>query len=129
MPQSIVDALKAGHSIAPELYDSASICFVDIVGFTNFCSQSSPIQIVATLNELFTMFDALITAADVYKVETIGDAYMCVSGVPKVNGIDHVKQIALIALAFIEVGSEVHHVHFWFTSTISGSCQCTDESH
>ena len=69
MPRSIANALKAGTVVPPELYESASICFVDIVGFTSFCSQSSPMQIVHTLNELFTSFDALLAAADVYKVE------------------------------------------------------------
>ena len=68
MPATIANALKAGTVIHPELYESASICFVDIVGFTNFCSQSSPMQIVKTLNELFTTFDALLASADVYKV-------------------------------------------------------------
>src|SRR4051812_48758411 len=108
MPVSIANALKAGAVVHPELYESASICFVDIVGFTNFCTQSSPMQIVHTLNELFTTFDALLAAADVYKVgvkiiekcenvfscafqvETIGDAYMCVSGIPRRNGFNHV---------------------------------------
>ena len=68
MPRSIANALKAGTVVHPELYESASICFVDIVGFTSFCSQSSPMEIVHTLNELFTSFDALLAAVDVYKV-------------------------------------------------------------
>ncbi|KAK6757001.1 hypothetical protein RB195_015061 [Necator americanus] len=101
LPKQVADKLKAGESVEPESYDGVTIFFSDVVSFTTLASKCTPMQVVALLNGLYTFFDERISRQDVYKVETIGDGYLCASGLPNRNGQEHIKAICDLSLELI----------------------------
>ncbi|CAN9508980.1 unnamed protein product [Ophioblennius macclurei] len=98
LPGPVVKSLKETGVVEPELYDEVTIYFSDIVGFTTLCQYSTPMEVVDMLNDIYKGFDSIVDHHDVYKVETIGDAYMVTSGLPKRNGNRHAVDICRMAL-------------------------------
>ncbi|XP_047191823.1 retinal guanylyl cyclase 2 [Scophthalmus maximus] len=111
LPPSVAEALKTGATVEPEYFDQVTIYFSDIVGFTTISSLSDPIEVVDLLNDLYSLFDAVLSSHDVYKVETIGDAYMVASGLPKRNGNKHAAEIANMSLNILSSVGTFHMRH------------------
>ncbi|XP_052101287.1 guanylate cyclase soluble subunit beta-2-like isoform X3 [Mytilus californianus] len=106
LPKKIADDLKNGRQVKAEKFETATILFTDIVTFTNIASACPPMDIVNLLNELYNRFDQKTNDYEVYKVETIGDAYMVVSGVPTKTD-KHAQPVADFAMEIVEEASKV----------------------
>ena len=103
LPIEISQKLVIGQKVEPTVFESATIFFLDVVGFTTICSKIDPLDTVALLNEVYHLLDDVIEKYDAYKVETIGDSYMVVSGIPKKNGNRHASEICTMALHILSV--------------------------
>jgi len=99
-PPQIAQKLWLGESVEAHHCHDVTVLFSDIVGFTSICSTATPMIIINMLNQLYTMFDQFCGEIDVYKIETIGDAYCVASGLHK-SSPTHAQQAAFMAIKMI----------------------------
>ena len=82
LPDTIAQEIKNTGKVEPRFYSSASIMFSDFSGFTKLSEQMEPKSLIDLLNQYFSVFDGIVAKHGLEKLKTIGDAYMCVSGLP-----------------------------------------------
>lgn len=98
LPQHAAEGLRMGRTVLPRLHNNVTIFFSDVVGFTTICEKLYPWQVINMLNQLYCIMDFLAMKFHLFKIETIGDAYVCCSGLPE-SDADHGKNVANFALA------------------------------
>lgn len=113
LPISIANELRHKRPVPPRRYEVVTLLFSGIVGFTEYCSRHTDIagasKIVRMLNDLYTAFDVLtdeVKNPNVYKVETVGDKYMAVSGLPETCD-HHARCIGNLALDMMDKAAGV----------------------
>ncbi|PIO63686.1 adenylate/guanylate cyclase catalytic domain protein [Teladorsagia circumcincta] len=74
--------------------------FADVPNFQAMLPHSQPKEIVQMLNDLFHRFDRLVAMHQVYKVETVGDSYMTVGGIPD-QIAEHAEMICHVAIGML----------------------------
>mmetsp|Transcript_51963 Transcript_51963/g.108521 ORF Transcript_51963/g.108521 Transcript_51963/m.108521 type:complete len:1378 (-) Transcript_51963:103-4236(-) len=105
-PRHIADALVAGRKVEPEAKEVVTIFFSDIAGFTTISSTLPPEKVSMMLDRLYHRFDELSVQHGVFKVETIGDAWMGVTNLVEDQAGDHAARIARFALGAMNAAYE-----------------------
>ena len=81
------------------LYESATILFADMKDLRSPRAPCRRGTLVGELNRIFLYFDPGLRPPPDRKLKTIGDAYMCVGGLPEVS-VTHPVDACLAALEF-----------------------------
>ncbi|CAG9762829.1 unnamed protein product [Ceutorhynchus assimilis] len=113
LPISVASELRHKRPVPAKRYGCVTLLFSGICGFSAYCASyadsNGAMKIVKMLNKLYTKFDCLTDSKlnpNIYKVETVGDKYMAVSGLPE-PCTSHAKNIAKLALDMMDLGSTV----------------------
>lgn len=105
LPVPIAQRLKEGHCEIADHFDSATVLFSDIVGFTALSEKVAPKELVRRLNKIFCAFDVLAEKHNLEKIKTIGDAYMVAGGFPEARD-GHVRDVCAMALDMLDAVQE-----------------------
>ncbi|XP_047736121.1 head-specific guanylate cyclase-like [Hyalella azteca] len=108
-PPDIAKRLWLGEVIDAQKHEAVTMLFSDIVGFTSICSTATPFMVISMLQDLYTKFDVFCGQLDVYKVETIGDAY-CIAGNLHRKSRYHAQRVAWMAMQMLETCT-YHQTH------------------
>ena len=82
LPKEVAKELQLTGRATPRHYQSVAVMFTDFRGFTLLTDHMSPDELVAELDACFNAFDEIIAKHNLEKIKTIGDSYMCASGIP-----------------------------------------------
>ena len=102
LPAAVANRLKEGNQLIADGFESVTILFADVVGFTPMSDGLPPARIVEFLSQLFCRFDLLTEKHGLEKIKTIGDAYMVAGGIP-VPRAGNAEAVADMALEMVRV--------------------------
>jgi len=100
LPARVAHDLKETGKTEPESFENVTVYFSDVVGFTSLSTGLEPKILIDELNDIFTQFDNIIEKNHCERIKTIGDAYLCVCGMPEENP-DHAENIVKSAISII----------------------------
>ena len=101
LPDSVTDRLVKGENPIADHFETASVLFMDLVGFTSLASITPPKQLVHVLDSIFSKADSIVEMFGLEKIKTIGDGYLAVANVTSPLE-EHQMATALAALQLLE---------------------------
>ncbi|KAJ3066584.1 Guanylate cyclase 2G [Quaeritorhiza haematococci] len=102
MPPNVLEQLKSGEGTSAEEYESVTVFFSDITNFTVLSSRTSTKAMLDSLNKLWLEYDKIAKRWGIYKVETIGDAYLGIAGCPE-RAADHAERAVNFAIDIMDM--------------------------
>ncbi|MEM1328311.1 MAG: adenylate/guanylate cyclase domain-containing protein [Bacteroidota bacterium] len=108
LPRKVAEELKENGQVTPKKHENVSVLFTDFKDFSKFSNSLTADQLIGGLNECYRAFDEIVEAHGLEKIKTIGDSYMCASGIPEAQEQSTIQAVkaALDMLAFIDQFNE-----------------------
>ncbi len=82
LPQEVAEELKRTGKYESRYFDKVTVMFTDFKDFTKISELVTPKKLVEDIDFIFRAFDEIMERNELEKIKTIGDAYLCVSGLP-----------------------------------------------
>jgi class 3 adenylate cyclase len=101
LPRVVAEELRVNEQVVPRYHESVTIMFADFEGFSRLTERIEPKSLIEQLDHFFSALDAIAERHRLEKLKTIGDAYMCVGGLPEPNRTHDVDS-CLAALSLLE---------------------------
>ncbi len=97
LPSEVAEEIKKeGHSKA-RTFSMVTVMFTDFKGFSAVSEKVSAELLVAEIDHCFSAFDNIIHKHRVEKIKTVGDAYICVGGMPALT-LTHATDVLSAAI-------------------------------
>ncbi len=97
LPEEVAEELKTTGSAKAKAFTMVTVMLTDFKDFTTISEKISAELLVAEIHHCFSAFDRIIQKYKIEKIKTIGDAYLCASGLP-VSNYSHATEIVRAAL-------------------------------
>jgi class 3 adenylate cyclase len=80
LPAPAVAEIKLTGGVVPRRFENVAVLFSDLVGFTTYCDQHAPEEVVRELENLFVTFESCARRHGLEKIKTMGDAFLATAG-------------------------------------------------
>jgi adenylate cyclase len=101
LPVKIADRILQQDTFIADHFESVSVMFMDIVGFTSLSSIAPPKHLVFLLDAIFQKAGDVLEQFGLEKIKTIGDGYLAVANITSPLE-EHQKATAQAALQLLE---------------------------
>lgn len=108
LPARAAKELREKGSVDPRYFEDVTIMFTDFVGFTLSTEKLAAEDLVHMLHDYFTAFDQISRRYGLEKLKTIGDSYMCLSGLP-VRNPSHPVDVVMAAFEMVQAVDDRSH--------------------
>ncbi|WP_197276069.1 adenylate/guanylate cyclase domain-containing protein [Mangrovimonas sp. TPBH4] len=105
LPEQTAQELKQHGKVKAQKIKDATVLFTDFVGFTRYSEHLPPQQLVESIDYYFSKFDEIIGRYQLEKIKTVGDAYMCASGLHN-HSPNHTQNTILAAMDIMDFVNE-----------------------